>query len=360
MTDKIPVLVTGVGGGGVGEQVLKCLRMAQTGYQIIGGDMRPNSKGFALVDKPYILPSVTDPRYIDCVLELCKKHGIKALFPGSEPELKTLSLNRARFIDRGIFMPLNPQRVIDICMDKNKTMTWFKENGFDLPKSVCINSQEALEAVDFLPAVLKPSVGAGGSTHTYLARDRRELLLFGGYLLELYSEFIAQEYVGTPESEYTAGVLHDLEGNYLNAIAVKKDILSGLSNRLKIPNTTGNPKYGMTLAISNGVSQGEIGRFPQVTEPCKQMARKLGCTCSMNLQCRVQDGKVYVFEINPRISGTSPLRAMVGYNEPDILIRRHVLGESIQPDFPYETGYIARGLDERFISKTFMEGIETL
>ena len=35
-----------------------------------------------------------------------------------------------------------------------------------------------------------------------------------------------------------------------------------------------------------------------------------------------------MFEINPRFSGTTSLRAMVGYNEPDVLIRHHVLGEA--------------------------------
>ena len=58
--NKIPVLVTGIGGGGVGEQILKCLRMSKMPYYIVGGDMNRNSKGFKLVDQAYILPPASD------------------------------------------------------------------------------------------------------------------------------------------------------------------------------------------------------------------------------------------------------------------------------------------------------------
>lgn len=37
---------------------------------------------------------------------------------------------------------------------------------------------------------------------------------------------------------------------------------------------------------------------------------------------------------------------MVGYNEPDILIRKHLLEEEIPPRFSYEGGTIVRGLSE--------------
>lgn len=42
---------------------------------------------------------------------------------------------------------------------------------------------------------------------------------------------------------------------------------------------------------------------------------------------------------------------MVGYNEPDLLIRKHLLGEQITPRFPYKSGFVLRGLQETFIEK---------
>jgi carbamoyl-phosphate synthase large subunit len=56
--------------------------------------------------------------------------------------------------------------------------------------------------------------------------------------------------------------------------------------------------------------------------------------------------KVYLFEINPRFSGTTSLRAMVGFNEPDLLIRKHILNEPIKPNFSFQYAKVVRGLDE--------------
>jgi len=354
---KIPVLVTGIGGGGHGEQILKALRMADTPYLIVGGDMNPFSKGLAEVDIPYILPPANDPRYVDALLALCSKHDIKAMFHGSEPELKVMSANRERIRGAGVFLPINPAPVIDLCMDKAKTSQWLMERGFAVPRTVVINELADLEQVDFFPAVLKPSVGSGGSANIFLAQDRKELTFLGTSLLENIGSYIVQEYVGDTDSEFTVGVLFDMDGNLLNSIAVRRMILSGLSNRVRVRNRSGDADLGAILAISSGVSQGDVGPFPEVTGVCEEIATALKCQGAVNIQCRYARGKVYVFEINPRFSGTTSLRAMVGYNEPDALIRKHVLGETVEPRFPYRSGRVVRGLAEVLLPDSPIERI---
>jgi carbamoyl-phosphate synthase large subunit len=213
-----------------------------------------------------------------------------------------------------------------------------------------------LHEFDKFPAVLKPSVGSGGSANTFLAQNQDDLLCFGRHLLSIYSEFVIQEYIGTTDSEYTVGVLVSMDGELLNSIAVKRSILSSLSNRLKVQNRTQNKKLGNILALSSGISQGEIGRFPEVTQCCEEIATALGARGPLNIQCRWIEGKVYVFEINPRFSGTTSLRAMVGYNEPDILIRKHICHEHIQPHFRYGSGVILRGLSEALLDSQNLPG----
>jgi carbamoyl-phosphate synthase large subunit len=344
------VMITGVGGGGHGEQILKALRLSGQNYTIIGTDMSPISKGLAIVDVPYVVPAAKDPEYLNTILALCKKHDVKVLFHGSEPELKVMSNNRDRIKEAGIFLPINTKEVIDICMDKFKTNEFLLNNGFSFPQTVKIQSMADAEDVDFYPVVLKPSIGGGGSANTMLAQSKEELLAFCNYLLTIYPEFVAQEYIGTPDNEYTACVLTSLDGDYINSIAVKRMIMSSLGNRMKVKNRTAKKELGEVLAISSGVSQGEIDKFPEVTSQCKAIALALGSKGPLNIQCRFVNGKVYVFEINPRYSGTSSLRAMVGFNEPDILIRKHLLGESIEIDFEFKNGFILRGLEEQYIS----------
>jgi carbamoyl-phosphate synthase large subunit len=343
-------LVTGVGGGALGEQLLKALRLAETPYDVVGTDITPYSSGFGHVDYPVLVPSATDPTYIDVLLQVCQEREIDVVLYGSEPELRQISAFRHRFDEAGIFVPINPAKVIETCLDKLRTMRLLEDAGFSVPPYRSVRSLDDLKGFDHIPAVLKPSTGGGGSANLYLAQNRSELHACAGLLLGAYGEFLVQAYVGRVDEEYTVGVLVDMDGVLLNSIAVRRDIVSPLSNRIKVANRTGREELGPMLAISSGVSQGRIGRFEEVCAQCEEIAVALGARGALNIQCRLVEGRVVVFEINPRFSGTTSLRAMVGYNEPDILIRRHVLGERITPHWPYREGVIMRGLAETFIS----------
>jgi len=347
-------MVTGIGGGGHGEQILKALRLGERSYDIVGCDMSPYSKGLKEVDHPYVVPSARDPQYVHKILAICKKHRVKALFHGSEPELLIMSRNRDVFMKEGIFLPINPESVIETCMSKSKTFRFMESHGFLHPATRVFGNPEDVEEWSCFPAILKPSVGSGGSAHTFIAQSREELQMLGTYLLnsKVCPEIIVQEYVGTPQMEFTVGVLSDMNGALLNSIGVKRDLGSSLSCRIRVPNRTGLAEYGRYLSVSTGVSQGEIGPFPSVTAPCEGLAKALGACGPINIQCRVHKGQVYVFEVNPRFSGTTSIRAMVGFNEPDILIRKHVLGEDITPRFLYKTGVVVRGLEETFFEES--------
>ena len=128
--ERIRVMVTGVGGGGNGEQLVKALRMSDKNYFLIGADITPVSKGLFYVDQKRILPPASDPNYIEALLQVCREEGVQALFTGSEPELKKISAVQDEIRAAGIFLPMNPQSVIETCMDKSKTMAFLDENGF--------------------------------------------------------------------------------------------------------------------------------------------------------------------------------------------------------------------------------------
>ena len=212
-----------------------------------------------------------------------------------------------------------------------------------------------LDKIDFYPVVFKPNIGGSGSTDVFIVQNSDELILLSKYILTIYPSFIAQEYIGTKDNEFTVGILISMDGEVINSIAVKRMIMCGLSNKIKVENRTKNKKLGKYLAISTGITQGEIGRFPEVTRQCEDIALKMGCRSAVNIQCRLVDGKVYVFEINPRFSGTTSFRAMVGYNEPDILIRKYILNEKIEKYFDYGSGIIMRGLEEKLIGNIIIK-----
>lgn len=340
------VLVTGVGGGGVGEQIIKSLRLLQDKYIVYGTDIVEKSSARGLVEEIFQVPRANDEHYIDRVLQICRDYKIEVLLYGSEAELLVLSHNREKFEEMGIFLPLNPQSVIEICMNKIALNNWLGANGFNAPRSHIIENVDDLAKIDYFPLVLKPYANSGGSANVYIAQDRDELRALALLMLDNGLQVMTQEYVGTPEEEYTVGILLDENGFYVNGITVHRQIIGSLGGRLSVPNRTNNLVLGKRLAISSGISQGEVGKEPNVVEECKRIAIALGAKYSINIQCRVHNKNVYVFEINPRFSGTTSLRSLMGFNEVELIIDAHLSRIPMQTNFPFRHGQVLRRLEE--------------
>jgi carbamoyl-phosphate synthase large subunit len=349
MAERSTVLITGL--GSYGEQILKALRQPEAaGCRIVGVDTDRFCIHFALVDEAVVLPRADAPEYVEALLAVCARFGVAAVFPGCEPDLDRLSGARGELRRRGIAWMANPSATIELCRDKLATGEKLVELGFDPPKYALVNNPSDLAKIDWYPLVVKPRSAGGGSKDCYIAQSRRELEL----LLEYVGndvELFAQEYVGTPECEFTVGVLMDLDGNLINSIALRRELVSQLNIKTSVVNRSSRAQLGKRLVISSGVSQGEIGSFPEVTGPCEKLAVAIGATGAINIQCRLVDGKIKVFEINPRFSGTTFIRAMMGYNEPDTLVRRHLLGQTIEPHFAYCHGRVRRSLRESVVAE---------
>lgn len=349
MSAAIPVLVTGVGGGGVGEQILKALRLAELDYEVVGTDVRALSSGLTVVEHPYVAPPASAPEYVPAIRALCERHGVRAVFPGSEPELRALAPHASTLRDAGAILAASPVSVLDACLDKVATMQQLERLGFAVPAWAPFTTVEEALAFELLPAVVKPSVGGGGSADLYLCQDRDELAAAAAAILRGREQAMVQAYVGTPETEFTVGVLVDLGGALMGSIALRRDLGSALSVRLRAPNRSGRAELGPTLVVSSGLSQGWVDRFPEVTRRCEEIALAIGARGAINVQCRLVGGEPLVFEINPRFSGTTSLRALVGYNEPDSLVRLHVLGQSVARPVAHATAYVARSLAEHIL-----------
>lgn len=338
---RIPVVVTGIGGGGNGEQILKALRLADDlNLQIIGTDINEYTAGKRFVDEFVILPSASHPDYGNALAEVIKQYGAKFLFSGSEPELKYISENRDNFAALGVSMYFNTKELIALCMNKYTTYQKLAELGIPQPRFLKINTADDLKKIDFFPVVLKPNTSSGGSNHVYIARDTDEASMLGQYMLKLKVDVIAQEYVGGPDAEYTIGVNSSPDGSVVGSVAIKRVIGNAVSTRLRVPSLDGQKLY----VISSGFSQGILCHEPELQSQAEKIACGLDSRGPINVQCRYVDGKLQLMEINPRLSGTTSLRAVAGYNEPVMFIRNIVHGT------PWSTEYrdcvLLRGLEE--------------
>ena len=149
---KANILVTGIGGGGHGEQILKSLKLIEDiDLTIIGTDISEFSTGKTLVNQFYVVPRVTESNYKDVVFNIIKKHNISFVFHGSEAELKFISEHRSEFERIGVGHPLNSKEVISLCMNKFNTYVFLKEKGIALPKFKKLTSLSDISEIDFYP-----------------------------------------------------------------------------------------------------------------------------------------------------------------------------------------------------------------
>lgn len=342
----IQVLVTATGCASVGEQLLKALHHSTLPLHITAADCDARSTGASLADAFQILPRANHPHYAEMVLDFCRKQKIQVLFIGSEAELLAISAAREEFSREGIFLPLQPESVLSLCLEKARLYAALNDMGFATPWYRRIGSLADLSDTPPFPLVFKPSKQSGGSTDVFIVRTEKEQHFFASYLLEQHGEFVAQEYVGTPEDEFTIGVLQDSAGTLMGTISLRRNLNVSISRRQRVKNTTGRSELGEYLVISSGISQGTLSAYPQVCAPCADIALALGGRGPMNIQCRFANGRLCLLEINPRFSGTTSLRALGGWNEPEMLIKRELLGVQALPETYDKTVYIGRRLEE--------------
>ena len=167
-----------------------------------------------------------------------------------------------------------------------------------------------------------------------------EVELYAAYLRNNGLIPIAQEYLPHDAGEYTVGVLSAPDASVEGAIALKRSFHVKLSVAAR----------GSDFLISSGYSQGHVDQYPEVTKTAIAIAQAIGSRGPINIQGRLDKERRFVpFEINPRFSASTHLRAMAGFNEVDHHLRQ-LLGLAGGAPLEIRPGWYMRGLTELFVS----------
>jgi len=330
------ILITGIGGGGVGLQIFKALQLTDR-YKIFGADASKFAIGLYLdgFEKTFILPRADNPNYIKKLLSIAKKEDIDIISPGSEAELNLISKNIEKFQSEGILVTINDPEIIELCSDKLILFEYLKKNKIPIPETKKISSCESLKDIP-LPCIIKPVKVSGGSRFTFMAEDIKEARFFINYIEKRGITPLIQEYI-TSQDEFTTGVISDQKGSLIGSIAIKRLFHNKLSYLYKYEDRV----------ISTGISQGIIKKYKRVREQAEKISSLIQNKWALNIQGRLYDGVFYPFEINPRHSGTTYIKALAGFNEPDILIQTHYGCECNSSQL--KIGYYLRMLKEEYI-----------
>jgi carbamoyl-phosphate synthase large subunit len=215
-----------------------------------------------------------------------------------------------------------------------------EEKGIRVPQTKQLSSEEDVAGFNNYPCVIKPATSSGASNLVFVAENEEESAFFAGYLLRRGLKPLLQEYIDSHE-EYTIGVLSMPSGEIVGSIALKRFLEHKLSTMSRYDDRV----------ISSGWSQGLIEDFSEVRQQAEKIARMIGSTWALNIQGR-QDrhGAFYPFEINPRHSGTTYLRALAGFNEPHILLQRCLKKKMPRPQ-TLRHGYYLRSFEEKYVPK---------
>ncbi|MEO8149875.1 MAG: ATP-grasp domain-containing protein [Bacteroidia bacterium] len=345
---QIKILITGVGGGNVGEQIFKALRCGKNDYHITASNTNMEALSVINSEEKVLLPLAKNESYINSLVSVIEANQIEFLIAGSEPELRVISNNLHQINESGVKVLINNKNAIETGLDKFKTNETLRNAGFKTPESLILNQGDFDKNIPNkgYPWVVKPVAGGSGSSGTFIAQNKNEALFFAGYLIKLGYQPLMQQYIGNAESEFTIGVLNMPDQTLAGTFILQRQIETGLSNKIKVPNYSGNDSLGKHLVISSGITQGRVVFNTEIEKTVNAIAAELKSCGPLNVQGRWHQNSFYPFEINPRFSGTSSMRAMAGFNEPEMMIDWYKTGEFKKPEIVQ--GNFTRGLTEYF------------
>lgn len=271
------ILITAIGGD-IGSAIARCLRQSERKYYIVGIDVVKFNQGLEYVDEYYLVPRYTEDNYLKAIREICKEESIECIIPTTEKEIQIFDENRDRF--QGTHLMINNHNILSICLSKYNTAKYLETLGVNVPKTIRADSVGTIEG---FPVVVKADYGNGSKTMR-IAYEKNDLE-------NLPEGSIIQEYIGSLEDEYTVGVFSD--GAEFRTISFRRKLEMG---------------GGMSIYV-------ELVNDRKIDEIAEIIAKAMKLQGYINLQMRKQNGQYYIFEINPRISGTVGFRHKLGFRD---------------------------------------------
>lgn len=319
----IRILVTGVGSL-LGQGILKSIQNSRLKCNIVGTDYFPSAVGLYWVESGYILPDILKPdiqeeEWINCLVDIIKKEKIDLVLPGLDFEIPILSRHKS-FIEEntGTILLVSSEKVVMVGNDKWETFKYLKDNGFNYPDSTLPEDMDNFIQKNLFPYIVKPRFGHT-SENVFLVENKSEL----DKSIEICDRPIIQEFLSNVDQEYTCGATY-MHNEVLTTICLRRTLKNG--------NTQ--------LAFSE--------KTDEIDEYIKTITSTIKPYGPINFQLRLTGCGPVIFEINPRFSGTTPIRALFGVNEVEALIEA-LMKTGLKDDYRKKEGVVIRYFENQYI-----------
>jgi len=289
------VLVLAVGSP-LGQSVVKALHASRLPLKIYVADIDDFAAGLYMRDvNSIILPRVKDETYFDRLASYIQNHQIQAIFPIIASEHEFFSRHSQYFSSINVEILSCAPEVYRLCNDKYESMRRLINAGVSAPDSTLCRDDEEVEQFllrNIFPIFIKPRFGAS-SVDIFKVSNRDQL--FG--ILKAFPRdyFIAQAYLNDSR-DFTAGVYVSRDGSFRSTLMIERELKFGLSYR------------------------GSVFEDESISDYCLKVASAISSYYSINVQFKIVGGQPFTYEINPRLSSTTSVRAHFGFNEPDMML----------------------------------------
>lgn len=231
-------------------------------------------------DKYYIVPPITEPGYIDKILEICKKEQISGVLSLIDPELSLLAANEEKFKAIGVTIIGSSYDLCEMALDKMQMYEWLKAHGYNCARS-WMDKEEFYKAVDAgvvsYPVFVKPYRGSASISISKVYDKETVDLLFAHEDDLMIQEFLDGQEIG-------ADVYIDLISGEVVSIFTKK----------KIKMRAGETDKAVSF------------KDPELFALIEKFVNEAGYRGQIDIDIFEIGGKYYISEVNPRFGGGYP------------------------------------------------------
>jgi len=245
--------------------------------KIVAVDNSKYAPALYFADKQYIVPRIDDPKYIDVLIDICKKEKINCITTFIDPEISLLSKKRTEFENIGVEVLAPYEETAEICFDKYKMFKHLTNHGIKTP--LTWNNIEKFKKaysnneVSF-PVFVKPRTGSGSVG----ARKIDDMKILEAALREDNS-LIIQEFIEGIDVD--ADIYIDTISHKVVSIFTKKKLEMRIGGAIK------------TISFKDDKLNDFIISFVDTLE----------FNGPIDADIFYKDGEYYLLEINPRFGG---------------------------------------------------------
>lgn len=248
--------------------------------KVIATDVSTIAPAIYEADKYYIVPRITEPGYIDIILDICKKENISGVLSLIDPELSLLAENEEKFKNIGTTVIGSSYELCERALDKMQMFQWLRSHGYNCAKSY-VDKNEFFADVKTgkanYPVFVKPVRGSASIAISKVFDNETVDLLF-----DHSDNLMIQEYLDG--QEIGADCYIDLLSGELVSVFTKKKIVM---------------RAGET---DKSVSFKDEKLF----ELIKKFVNESGWRGQIDIDIFEINGEYHISEVNPRFGGGYP------------------------------------------------------